>query len=160
MAEGAKLLDDPGAATIVHQEQSKSRPAASTTSLDGISILLAEDNPTNQAVIAGLLSRMGARVETVDNGLEATNRALSAASMNQPYDVVLMDMQMPVMDGYEATASLRDAGYARPIVALTAHAMSGDKDKCLAAGCDGYATKPVNRNVLAETIRGVCRKMP
>ncbi len=121
-------------------------------SLNDIRILVAEDNVTNQMVIRGILCRAGADVVTVENGKQALIMALDANSKGNPYDIILMDMQMPVMDGYEATAQLRRNGYPGPIIALTAHAMSSDKDKCMEAGCSDYATKPINKTELVEKI--------
>ncbi|MEE9125759.1 MAG: ATP-binding protein [Planctomycetota bacterium] len=116
-------------------------------------ILLAEDVPANQRLITHILERAGAEVCVVENGNLAVLRALEALEAGAPFDLILMDMQMPIMDGYEATEMLRRKKYDRPIVALTANAMAADRDKCLDAGCDDFATKPVNRHSLLEVIR-------
>ncbi len=110
-------------------------------------ILLAEDGKDNQRLIGLLLRKTGAEVEIAEDGQQAVQAAMRALGQNRPYDLILMDMQMPVQDGYAATAELRRRGYASPIVALTAHAMRGDRDRCIEAGCDGYATKPIDRPV-------------
>ncbi len=115
-------------------------------------VLLAEDGIDNQRLITFVLQKAGAEVVTVDNGQIAFDTAMAANRTGHPFDVVLMDMAMPIIDGFEATARLRDAGYDRPIVALTAHAMSGDRDRCLDAGCDDYASKPIDRNSLIQLV--------
>jgi signal transduction histidine kinase len=118
--------------------------------LRGRRILLAEDGIDNQYLIALLLRRAGAWVELVENGREAITRALAQASAGTPHDVVFMDMQMPILDGYSAASQLRQSGYHQPIIALTAHAMSGDREKCLRSGCDDYCTKPIDQRRLIE----------
>ncbi len=145
------LLPDPQAAwQYVHNGDARSLPEESQLQAR---ILLADDGPDNQLLIASTLRKWGADVTVCDNGRAARDLALAAAATQTPFDCVLMDMQMPEMDGYEATRTLRLRGYTWPIVALTANAMESDRQMCLEAGCDDYATKPINRRQLAAQIR-------
>ena len=115
-------------------------------------ILLAEDGPDNQRLISFLLKKAGADVTLAENGQIAVDETNAAIEAGQPFNVILMDMQMPIMDGYTATRTLRDAGYEGPIIALTAHAMEGDDKKCMETGCDAYLTKPLDHETFLPTI--------
>lgn len=116
-------------------------------------ILVAEDGPDNQRLITHLLHKFGAEVTVVADGRSAVSVALAAESTQAPFDLVLMDMQMPVMDGYQAAGELRRIGYQKPIVALTANAMSGDRERCIAAGCTDFTPKPVERKALLGVLQ-------
>ena len=116
-------------------------------------ILLVDDAPDNRLLISRILERNGASIDTAENGREGADRAWHARTEGTPYDIVLMDMQMPVLDGYGATRELRARGYELPIVALTANAQPADLQKCLHAGCDAHASKPIDRTDLFATIR-------
>jgi signal transduction histidine kinase/ActR/RegA family two-component response regulator len=114
-------------------------------------VLLADDAPDNRKLMQRLLERAGLEVETAENGRVAVDKAL-AATNGHAFDVVLMDMQMPEMDGYQAASALRARHYPSPIVALTAHASDADRQKCLAAGCTEYLAKPFDLNDLLNLV--------
>jgi protein-histidine pros-kinase len=113
-------------------------------------VLLAEDTLVNQRVAVRMLEKRGHVVTVVGNGLEAVNAVESGR-----FDLILMDVQMPELDGLEATRRIRGAGHTLPIIAMTAHAMKGDDDRCIAAGMDGYVSKPVSAARLHEAIDAV-----
>jgi signal transduction histidine kinase/CheY-like chemotaxis protein len=131
-------------------EAARANQAASTRPNRSLRILLAEDNVVNQRVAVRLLEKEGHVVTAVTNGLEAV-----AAVEAGGHDLVLMDVQMPELDGLEATERIRAAGHRVPILAMTAHAMKGDEQRCLAAGMDGYVSKPVSAIRLREAIAQV-----
>jgi CheY-like chemotaxis protein len=115
-------------------------------------VLLAEDDPDNRIIISTWLRRMGANVDIAENGRAAVESAVATLTEGAPYDLVLMDMQMPELDGYGATAQLRSCGFRGLVVAFTAHAMDRDRDECLALGCDDYLAKPIDRARLREVV--------
>ncbi len=115
-------------------------------------VLLVEDGVDNQRIMSIFLKKAGARVTIAEHGQAALDAVRKAEQERLPFDVILMDMQMPVLDGYEATRRLRSEGYVQPIIALTAHAMTEDRQKCLDAGCDDYLSKPLNRATLVSLV--------
>lgn len=138
------------------EEQASSKPTARKSADDSPiwHILIAEDNPVNQMLFKSILERFGHRVTVVGNGQEA----VAKVQLGFPFDIILMDISMPVMDGLEATAMIRslygDVG-STPILALTAHAMEGDREKFINAGMDGYQSKPVDPMALQKAIADV-----
>ena len=125
------------------------RAPAASTSLSA-RVLLAEDGRDNQLLITHYLRKAGAEVEVADDGAAALQRGMDALEAGSRFDLILMDMHMPELDGYEVTQRLREAGWSGPIVALTANAMPGDRQRCIDAGCDEYITKPVDRARLVD----------
>ena len=132
------------------QERSGSHQAATAhASRAAANILVVDDNPVNQKLAVLMLKRMGYTVDIAENGLEAVE-----AVSRKPYQVVLMDVQMPIMDGYQATAEIRrrEGTHHTPIIALTASVMPPGEDQCRAAGMDGYVTKPVDWDDVAALL--------
>ena len=141
-AEVPRDLDDFAPAEELRDQTSAVQSPAPASRLDA-RILVTDDNLANQRLICLRLSRAGAEVVTAGNGEEALDRASEAALAGRPFDAVIMDMQMPVLDGYEAVPRLRARGFTNPILAVTAYAMSEDRDECLRLGCDDFISKPI-----------------
>ncbi|HEX4142238.1 MAG TPA: ATP-binding protein [Pirellulales bacterium] len=141
--EGVRLLDQ--LAGMLGSQASL--PRAHATPVLNHRLLVVDDGDTNRKLVQLVLGRAGARVEAAENGQQAVARATT-----EPFDLILMDMQMPVMDGYTATAELRARGVTVPIIALTANAMKWDEDRCLEAGCSGYLSKPIDQDLLLVTV--------
>lgn len=155
-------VEATGAAAAQRAEtRAPAADAQAGRALENMRILLAEDGPDNQRLITHHLRRAGAVVRVVETGKLAIQALTEDGSMSAPlrspppFDVLLTDMQMPEMDGYAVARLLRRWGSGLPIVALTAHSMSGDERKCLDAGCDAYASKPIDSETLIATLRHV-----
>src|SRR5262245_27791836 len=121
-------------------------------------LLLVEDSADNRRLLELILERAGFQVAFAHDGQQGLSEALLAQAAGEPFDVILMDMQMPVLDGYTATRRLRQIGYGGPIIALNAHSLAGERERCMAAGCDAYATKPVERHALLRLIAGMLKR--
>ena len=119
-------------------------------------VLLAEDSHDAQRLIGHLLRRAGADLTVVENGQRAYETARLAEAAARPFHVIVMEMQLPVLDGYTATRQLRDSGYRGAIIGLSANATADDRQRCITAGCDDYATRPINRRALLETVAQYC----
>lgn len=135
--------------------------------LDGCHVLLVEDGIDNQRLISAFLKKAGATVVLAENGKIAVDwvadnrpETFSELEDSDPnVDVILMDMHMPIMDGYEATSTLRERNFRKPIIAVTAHALQGDRQRCLDVGCDDYYTKPITRQTLLEIVHRYANRM-
>lgn len=147
--DGVEMIDD---LSVIPGKKKESDATPKSTEIHA-KILLAEDTVVNQKLFSLVLKKAGAEVTVVENGKKAVETAMAAQNEGDPFDVILMDMQMPVLTGWEATRLLRSKGYTLPIIAVTASAMPTDREKCLEAGCDAYATKPIQRRELLEQIR-------
>ena len=133
----------------------KSPPAAAipvARPLEGIRVLVVDDYEDNQALVRYQLETAGATVVAAENGVDAITKVGAA---RKEFDVILMDMQMPIMDGYQATHALRERGYRGPIVAMTAHALDGECEECLRAGCNELIAKPSTRDEIVRRIRAI-----
>jgi signal transduction histidine kinase len=148
--EGATFVISVGTPFVGFEPRVKDAPkkgAATEERLEGLRVLIVEDSQDNQALVKQFLSGRGAKVEFAANGREGVEKALHSS-----FDLVLMDIQMPVLDGYQATRELRERGFQRPIVALSAHAMKEDREKSFAAGCNEHLVKPIDPARLIETV--------
>ncbi|QDV09830.1 Sensor protein TorS [Planctomycetes bacterium Poly30] len=150
VAEGSATFESLEDAVSSAETKVKATPALN---LEG-SILLVEDGPVNQRLIGSILKRAGARVTIAGHGQEALDEISAASGRGEPFDVVLSDMQMPVMDGYTLARTLKTRLPELPVIALTAHAMAEDEQRCMDAGCVGYATKPIDR----EELLSICQR--
>lgn len=151
--EGVPLIEAEG-------HSSSEIPTAAPPKAIGLTthVLVVEDGPDNQLLIRHMLERAGARVTVAENGRVGVELTLRAIAKGEPFGVILMDMQMPELDGYEATRQLRSHGCRIPIIALTAHAMNYDRQRCLEAGCDDYLSKPIDRQRLLATVASCSRE--
>lgn len=140
--------------------QASSAQPRSDARFDGLKVLVAEDGKDNQRLLQYLLKKLGAEPTLVENGQLAVDAALAARDSNVPFELFLCDMAMPVLDGYETVAMLRSMSVEFPMIAITAHAMSGDRERCIAAGCDDYLPKPIDCNSLVAVIQRQLGRKP
>ena len=148
---GVRLLTQDREPVVTTQEPSQR--SIPIDYLQGVRVLLAEDGRDNQQLLSMILRRAGADVVIAEDGQQALDLMLIAKAEQFAYDILITDMQMPVMDGYGLARALRSLELTLPIVALTAHAMMGDRQQCLNAGCDEYLPKPIDKWALLRAVR-------
>jgi signal transduction histidine kinase/CheY-like chemotaxis protein/HPt (histidine-containing phosphotransfer) domain-containing protein len=146
--EGIRIITEPAVEAL-----SRNKPVRRTRKLPAARVLLVEDGESNRALIRLVLEEAGLAVVCANNG-----QAGIEAALVDEFDVILMDMQMPLVDGYTATRRLREHGFTMPIIALTASVMRGDKERCLSAGCSGYLSKPMSIEQLLNVLDDVLTK--
>ena len=153
------LRVDPGSlegveriGTLAPETPETQEPEATDEAAFAGRILVAEDDPVNRRLLAKILERYDVELNTVGDGKAAVDAVLEASDEGQPFDLVLMDMLMPVLDGYAAASRLRNRGYRGHIVALTGNTQAEDREKCLLSGCDEYLAKPVDRDALQDLL--------
>ncbi|WDD96854.1 hybrid sensor histidine kinase/response regulator [Thalassomonas actiniarum] len=156
VVEGKEALEVAQPLVTTHHLQSLKRNTSEGEVAADARILLVEDNQINQTVVQGILANLGIQADVANNGLEAIAK-LNASKSDRLYQVIFMDCQMPEMDGYEATRKIRhgaggEAYLHVPVIAMTANAMKGDKEKCLAAGMSDYTTKPIDGDIIEQKL--------
>ena len=144
-------LSIPVHEAIVRESDTTEVSSTARKSLEG-RVLVAEDNEINQLLLSAMLEKLGVEFQIVTDGKQAVTEVAEAASKDEPYDMILMDIQMPEMDGYEASRELRSAGARLPIIALTANAFPEDRDRALNSGMQGHLSKPVSLEQLQEAL--------
>lgn len=149
-ADGGMLTQAPARSARPALDHNK--PIVARAQRNGYRVLLAEDGTDNQRLLNHILVRAGYEITITDDGAACVKTLRASIDHGTPFDAVLTDIQMPKLDGYGATAAIRAMGYRGPIIALTAHAMLGERERCLAAGCDAYLSKPIDRPKLLELL--------
>ncbi|MCH7990507.1 MAG: response regulator [Planctomycetes bacterium] len=145
-----RMVENPD--QILHGASPVRRPAPKHDTRLDCHVLLAEDVAVNRKLITLVMEKAGAKITAVVNGQLAVDQAMAAVAENRAFDVILMDMQMPVLDGYSAVRKLREEGLSTPIIALTAHARSEDRERCISAGCNEFVSKPVDLQRLVTLV--------
>jgi signal transduction histidine kinase/CheY-like chemotaxis protein len=145
------LTVNPGEMVKQDEQTSVSTQTKTTTDLSNSKILIVDDAKDNRVLLKHMLKRTGAKTEFAHDGQQAVDIVEQSIKQKMPFDLILMDMQMPILDGYHATIELRKMGVTTPIMAVTAHALDGDREHCINAGCNEYMSKPVNKTKLIAT---------